>query len=70
MDEVQVFLSQCFLFLRPSTTQEEAETTAKKLMLGGGGLYVYSADAFKAAVGPDGQAVYDIVHIGYYSYVS
>ncbi len=71
VDETQVFFVECFLALRPTWGQEEAEMKAKKFLIGGVGLYAYTVEGFESAFGgDDGRAIFQIIHNGYYSYVS
>ena len=44
---------------------------AKKFLIGGVGLYAYTVEGFEYEFGgSDGRAIYQIIHHGYYSYVS
>ena len=58
------------MFFSPLLGQEEAETKAARLTINGFGLHTFPAEYFKYAFGPEGRAIYDIVHCGDYSYVS
>lgn len=68
--QVQEFLSECFIAFNGELKVQDAQLKAEKLSVNGKAIYSMTRGNFKDAFGVEGSIIYDILTGSPYSFVS